>query len=70
MRLDDIILEPLLDTLLLEKIDDSVYFTSPIYKHRISNSRLGLLNPRQDGSPEKFFSGFKQSFNASFALGK
>lgn len=69
MRLDDIKLEPLLDTLLLEKIDDSIYFTSPVYKHRISNSRLGLLNPRQDGSPEKFFSGFKQSFNASFSLG-
>ena len=69
MQLDDIKLEPLLDTLLLEKIDDSVYFTSPVYKHRISNSRLGLLNPRQDGTPEKFFSGFKSSFNASFALG-
>lgn len=69
MQLDDIKLEPLLDTLLLEKIDDSVYFTSPVYKHRISNSRLGLLNPRQEGTPEKFFSGFKSSFNASFALG-
>ena len=69
MRLSDIKLEPLLDTLRIEKIDDAVYFTSPIYKNRISNSRLGLLNPRQGGSPEKFFSGFKQSFNPSFALG-
>lgn len=70
MKLEEIKLEPLLDTLRLEKIDDNVYFTSPIYKNRISNSRLGLLNPNQDGSPEKFFAGFKQSFNPSFALGK
>lgn len=69
MELRDIKLEPLLDTLRLEKIDDKIYFTSPVYKNRISNSRLGLLNPRQDGSPEKFFAGFKSSFNPSFALG-
>lgn len=69
MKLEDIKLEPLIDTLLLEKIDDKVYFTSPIYKHRISNSRLGLLNPSQGGTPEKFFTGFQQIFNPSFALG-
>lgn len=69
MKLEDIKLEPLIDTLLLEKIDDKVYFTSPIYKHRISNSRLGLLNPSQGGTPEKFFTGFQQTFNPSFALG-
>lgn len=69
MKLSEIKLEPLLDTLRLEKIDDSIYFTSPVYKNRISNSRLGLLNPSQGGSPEKFFSGFKQTFNPSFALG-
>ena len=69
MKLDDIKLEPILETLCLEKIDDAIYFNSPVYKHRISNSRLGLLNPNQGGSPEKYFSGFKQEFNASFALG-
>ena len=69
MRLEDIKLEPLMDTLRLEKIDDKIYFTSPVYKNRISNSRLGLLHPKQDGSPEKFFSGFKSAFNPSFALG-
>ena len=69
MKLEDIKLEPIIDTLRLEKIDDSVYFTSPVYKHRISNSRLSLLHPQQGGSPEKFFAGFKQSFNPSFALG-
>lgn len=69
MRLDDIKLEPILETLQLEKIDDNVYFTSPVYKSRISNSRLTLLNPLQDGSPEKFFQGFKPVFNPSFQLG-
>ena len=69
MKLSDIRLEPLIETLRLEKIDDNIYFTSPVYKNRISNSRLGLLHPKQDGSPEKFFSGFKASFNSSFALG-
>ena len=69
MKLEDIKLEPLIDTLRVEKIDDKIYFTSPAYKHCISNSRLGLLNPNQGGSPDKFFAGFKQSFNPSFALG-
>ena len=69
MRLEEIKLEPILDTVRIEKIDDNIYFTSPVYKNRISNSRLGLLNPNQGGSPEKFFEGFKQSFNPSFALG-
>lgn len=69
MRLEEIKLEPLIDTLQIEKIDDKIYFNSPVYKNRISNSRLSLLNPRQDGDPDKFFTGFKQSFNTSFALG-
>ena len=69
MKLEDIKLEPLLDTLRLEKINDEVYFTSLVYKNCISNSRLGLLHPKQGGNPDKFFSGFKSSFNASFALG-
>ena len=69
MKLTDIKLEPLIDTLRVEKIDDKIYFTSPVYKNRISNSRLGLLNPKQGGSPDKFFAGFQQSFNPSFALG-
>ena len=69
MKLSEIKLTPLIETLRLEKIDDNIYFTSPVYKNRISNSRLGLLNPAQGGDPDKFFTGFKQSFNASFALG-
>ena len=31
MKLEEIKLEPLLDTLRLEKIDDNIYFTSQVY---------------------------------------
>ena len=58
MKLSDIKLRPLLDTLKLEKISDAVYFSEQ-YSGYVSNSRLGLLNPRQEGTPEKFFAGFK-----------
>lgn len=69
MQLRDIKITPLLDTLELLKIDDSVYFSAQ-YKQYISNSRLGLLNPRQDGSPEKFFEGGFGGFgNASLQIG-
>ena len=57
MNLSDIKLTPLLDTLRLEKISDAVYFSEK-YSGYVSNSRLGLLNPKQDGSPKKFFAGF------------
>lgn len=69
MKLQEIKLTPLLDTLQLSKITDEVYFSSKYSKY-ISNSRLGLLNPRQDGTPEKFFEGFKnQGFQSCFMLG-
>ena len=57
MELKDIKLRPLLETLRLEKISDKVYF-SPQYSKYVSNSRLGLINPRQEGTVEKFFAGF------------
>lgn len=59
---------PLLDTLRLQKISDNEYF-SERYKNYISNSRLGLINPAKDGTPDKFFEGFKSGFNTSFLLG-
>ncbi len=67
-ELNKIKIVPLLDTLRLEKIDDEVYF-SPMYKNYISNSRLSLIDPKKDGSPEKFFNGFQSTYNASFQLG-
>ena len=70
MKLGDIKLTPLLDTLRLQKISDEVYFSKK-YNHYISNSRLSLLNPKQEGSPEKFFEGFKdQGYVSAFELGK
>ena len=59
---------PLLDTLCLEKISDETYFSNK-YSNYISNSRLSLINPSQDGSPEKFFEGFKPKYSAAFDLG-
>lgn len=59
---------PLIDTLRLQKIDEEEYF-SKRYSNYISNSRLGLINPEQDGSPEKFFIGFKPTYSAAFDLG-
>ena len=37
MNLDDIKITPLLDTLRLEKISDSIYFSEP-YRNYVSNS--------------------------------
>ena len=58
----------LLDTLRLEKIDDSVYFSNK-YKNYLSNSRLNLIDPNKEGNFEKFVEGFKPFFSSSLALG-
>lgn len=57
-----------MDTLRLEKISDEEYFSKK-YSNYISNSRLSLINPSQDGNPEKFFAGFKPIYSAAFDLG-
>jgi hypothetical protein len=49
-------------------IPDEVYF-SPKYANYVSNSKLGLLNPAQGGSPTKFFEGFKPSNSVALQLG-
>ena len=56
--MEDIKLIPLLDTLRLEKIDDSEYF-SERYSGYISNSRLSKIDPNKGGSPEEFFGKMK-----------
>jgi hypothetical protein len=68
MELNDIKIVPLLDTLRLQKISDEVYFSEK-YRNYVSNSRLGLINPQQDGSPEKFFEGFKMGYSSSLEIG-
>lgn len=66
--LDNIKITPILDSLCLEKISDNEYFSKQ-YSNYISNSRLSLINPDQDGNPEKFFEGFKPIYSAAFDLG-
>ena len=68
MKLLEIKISPILESLQLLKIPDSKYFEE--YSNYISNSRLGLINPEQDGSPEKFFAGFKPIYSAAFDLGR
>ena len=66
--IDEIKIAPLLETLKLEKISDDEYFSRK-YNGYISNSRLSLINPEQEGSPEKFFNGFKSVYSSAFELG-
>ena len=61
----EIKLTPLIDSLKLKKIDDSIYF-SQRYSDYISNSRLGLF---KSGGPEAFFAGFKPIYSSSLDLG-
>lgn len=63
--LSKIKITPILETLQLEDISDSEYF-SERYKEYISNSRLGLL--KKEGV-KAFFEGIKSSYNSSFELG-
>ena len=56
---------PILDSLKLEDIDDSVYFSEK-YSDYISNSRLGKLVT--DGA-ESFFTGLKSEYSAAFETG-
>lgn len=65
---DDIKITPLLNTLRLQKIDDSTYFSKK-YSDYISNSRLGLLNSKQGGSPEAFFKGTSGIYSDSIVIG-
>jgi hypothetical protein len=58
-------IEPLLDTLKLEDIDDEIYFRD-YKKEYISNSRLGVL--KKDGV-KAFFEGIPQIYNPSFETG-
>ena len=47
-------------------MSDPEYFAQKDY---ISNSKLGLINPDEDGSPEKFQFGISSEYSESFALG-
>jgi hypothetical protein len=68
--LSKIKITPLLDTLHLEDIDDKIYFSAK-YADYISNSRMSLINPAQNGSPEAYFEGLKKNgkYTSSLAFG-
>lgn len=61
-------IEVIPESIQLLKMDDEVYFSEQ-YRDYISNSKLGLVNPEEDGSIEKYKEGFKGGYNASFELG-
>lgn len=61
-------LEPILDSIKFEQMSDERYFSSE-FKEYISNSKLSLINPEQDGSVEKYLSGLNNTYNDSFVLG-
>lgn len=56
------------ESIQLSDVPDKEYFSDK-YAAYTSNSRLGLINPKQQGSPEKYLKGFDDSFNPSFILG-
>lgn len=56
------------ETIQLLRISDEEYFSEK-YKKYISNSKLGLINPTEGGSIEKFKEGFKSSYSDSFEVG-
>jgi hypothetical protein len=68
VNLSNIKLTPLIDSLRLEDISDEIYFSTK-FSNYISNSRLSLINPEQDGSPEKFFNGTFNNFSDSLIRG-
>lgn len=70
MKLSEIIIRPLLDTIQLIDMSDAEYF-GPKYRGYISNSRLALINPEQGGSPETFFEGLgaHQKYSSSLVFG-
>lgn len=68
VNLSDIKLSPNLESIRREKISDKEYFSKE-YSDYISNSRLKLINPDQDGSPEKYKIGFTGEITTSLSIG-
>lgn len=68
INLSDIKLTPDLTSVFREKISDEEYFSEK-YRNYISNSRLKLINPKQDGSPTKYKNGFDSGSSQSLIIG-
>lgn len=63
--IENIVLEPLLDSVERIQMEDPEYFAL----HAISNSKLSLINPEQEGSPQKFFMERKDNTSDALELG-
>ena len=68
MSLENVTISIIPESIQFLKMSDEEYFSDK-YKDYISNSKLGLLNPEEGGSREKFNSGFDQKYSPSFELG-
>ena len=66
--MEKVTIEIIPESIQLIKMTDEEYFSSK-YEDYISNSRLGLINPDNDGSTEKYLSGIKSKYSESFELG-
>lgn len=66
MKLSEIKIEPLIDTIQFKKIPDEIYFSDK-YSNYISNSRLSLLSMHPK-NPDKFFEGLKVDGGYSLSL--
>lgn len=60
-------IEPIIDSLVLEEISDEQYFGSDFVDY-VSNSRLSLINPEQGGSEELFLEN-KHKASSALSLG-
>lgn len=56
------------ESIKLIKLTDEQYFSSE-YSEYISNSKLGLINPDEGGSLEKYIQGYSGDYSDSFELG-
>ena len=68
MKLTDIKLVPIIESIQILDIDDETYFSSE-YKNYISNSKLKLINPEEGGSPELYQQGLGGNYSASLYFG-
>ena len=68
IKIKDIILTPINGSAIKKDIDDSVYFSEK-YTNYVSNSRLKLMNPDENGSPKLYKEGFGSWKTNSLILG-
>lgn len=68
MKLSEIKITPIIESLRLENIDDDVYFSEK-FANYISNSRLKDIDPDEEGTPEKFFETRPKLYSDSLYFG-